>query len=174
MAGSQAGIVYLLHFDRPYIPYDGAPPVACARHYTGFAAGGPAQLRRRLAQHGTLHGAKIMLAVAAAGITWELARTWPGDRARERQLKTQGSAARRCPLCGVDPRPGDLPRNSDGSVARSLATDAQKAAAGLMTSALLAEHTALRRGLVSGRPARPADRADGPLPDDPWAVLPAP
>lgn len=169
----QAGIVYLLHFDRPYVPYDGAPPLACARHYTGFVAGGPASLKRRLAQHGTGSGARIMLAVSAAGITWELARTWPGDRARERQLKVQGGAARRCPLCGVVPQPGELPRNSDGSIARSLATDTQKAAAGLMTGALLAEHTALRRGLVSGRPARAAVRALGPLAEDPWAVLPA-
>ena len=41
-----------------------------------------------------------------------------------------------------------------------------------MTAAQLAEHTALRRGLVTGKPARPADR--GPLADDPWAIHPAP
>lgn len=167
-----AGIVYLLHFDRSYVPYDGAPPGATARHYTGFAQGGPQNLRRRLSQHGTARGAKIMRAVAAAGIGWELARTWPGDRARERQLKTQGSAARRCPLCGIEPRPGELPRNSDGSVARSLVTDAQKDAAGLMTAALLSAHAELRRGLVAGKPPRPASR--GPLTDDPWALRPAP
>jgi hypothetical protein len=96
----------------------------------------------------------------AAGISWELARLWPGTRARERQIKRQG---------GVRPR--QLPVNADGSLSRSRTTDAQKAAAGVMTSAQLAEHTALRRGLVTGKPARPAER--GPLACDPWA-LPGP
>ena len=41
-----------------------------------------------------------------------------------------------------------------------------------MTAAQLAEHTALRRGAVTGKPARPAER--GPLLDDPWAIQPAP
>jgi hypothetical protein len=165
-----AGLVYLLHFDQLYVPYPGAPAHACAGHYTGLVRGGPRALARRLAQHGTEHGARLMLAVARAGISWQLARTWPGGAARERQLKAQGGAARRCPLCGVIPRPGELPRCADGRVARSLTSDVQKAAAGLMTAAQLAEHTALRRGLITGKPARLADR--GPLADDPWAVPP--
>ena len=41
----------------------------------------------------------------AAGIRWQLARTWEGSRARERQLKLQGGASRHCPMCGVKPRP---------------------------------------------------------------------
>jgi hypothetical protein len=141
------------------------------RQIQQFAPGGPRALARRLTRHGTARGAKLMLAVRRAGITWQLARTWPGDRARERQLKRQGGAARRCPLCGVTPRPGPLPRNTDGRVPRSLTTDAQKARAGLMTAAQRAEHTALRRGAVTGRLPRPAER--GPLADDPWAVRPA-
>ena len=92
--------------------------------------------------------------VHAAGIGWQLARMWPGSRARERQIKRQGGHARHCPLCGVRPRA--LPRNRDGSLSRSRTTDAQKHAAGVMTAAELAEHTALRRGAVTGnRPARP-------------------
>lgn len=166
----QPGIVYLLHFDQLYVPYPGAPSYACAGHYTGFAAGGPKALARRLAEHGTPRGARLMLAVGQAGISWQLARTWPGDRARERQLKAQGSAARRCPLCGITPRSGDLPRNADGSISRSLTTDAQKTAGGLMTAAQLAAHTALRSGLVTGPPVRRAER--GPLPHDPWAIRP--
>lgn len=169
MTTTTSGIVYLLHFTDPYVPYEGAPPCACARHYTGFATGGPAQLRRRLAQHGTSSGARLMVAVKRAGIAWELSRVWPGDRDLERRLKIQGGAARRCPLCGVHPRPvALLPRNTDGSVSRSLTSDTEKALAGLMTSAQLAEHTVLRRGAVAGRPARLADR--GPLPpgEDPW------
>jgi hypothetical protein len=136
-----------------------------------FVTGGPRDLARRLAEHGTARGARLMLAVRKAGISWQLARTWPGDRARERQLKRQGGAARRCPLCGVVPRPGPLPRNADGRVSRSLTTQAQKPAAGLMTAAQWAEHTALRRGAVTGRLPRPVER--GPLADDPWAVWPA-
>lgn len=156
------GHVYLLHFAAPYVPYPDAPPCACARHYTGWAAGGPAQLKRRLAKHGTLSGARLMYAVRQAGIDWELVRVWPGDRYLERRLKAQGGASRRCPSCGVRPRPvAVLPRNADGSVARSLTTDEEKALAGLMTSVQLAEHTALRRGAVAGRPDRLADR--GPL-----------
>jgi hypothetical protein len=97
--------VYLLHFDRPYVPYPGAPPHACAGHYTGFVRGsGQRELDRRLAEHGTEHGAKLMLAVAEAGIGWRVARTWPGGWARERQLKAQGGASRRCPECGITPR----------------------------------------------------------------------
>ena len=67
--------------------------------------------------------------------------------------------------------PRHLPRNADGSLSRSRTTDAQKAAAGVMTAAQLAEHTALRRGAITGKPPRPAER--GPLADDPWAVRPA-
>ena len=164
-----AGLVYLLHFDQLYVPYPGAPAYACAGHYTGLVRGGPRALKRRLAQHGTEHGARLMLAVARAGISWRLARTCPGDAARERQLKVQGGAARRCPLCGIIPRPGPLPRNADGRVSRSLTSDAQRATAGLMTTAQMAEHTALRRGLVTGQPPSPVER--GPLTDDPWAAL---
>ena len=92
--------------------------------------------------------------VRAAGIGWQLARMWPGSRARERQIKRQGGHARKCPLCGVTPR--HLPRNADGSLSRSRTTDAQKLAAGVMTAAQLAEHTALRRGAITGKLPRPA------------------
>jgi hypothetical protein len=162
------GICYLLHLAEPYIPYPGAPAGSCAQHYTGFAEGGPACLARRLAEHGTAHGSPLLLAARRAGITWELARTWPGTRARERQLKRQGSARRYCPLCGVTPRAGPLAMTTRGAIARSLATDDQLAAAGCMTAAELAEHTALRRGLVAGRVAGVV-RVAGAVPaDDPW------
>ena len=103
--------------------------------------------------------------VREAGIGWQLARMWPGGRARERQIKRQGGHARKCPLCGVKPR--CLPRNADGSLSRSRTTDAQKFAAGVMTAAQLAEHTALRRGAVTGKLPRPFER--GPLAEDPWS-----
>jgi hypothetical protein len=85
------GTVYLLHFDRPY---------KHARHYTGWAA----DLDARLALHGAGGGARLLAVVHAAGIGWALARTWPGGRARERQIKRQGGASRCCPMCGVTPR----------------------------------------------------------------------
>jgi len=31
------GTVYLLHFDRLYVPYPGAPLRDCAGHYVGWA-----------------------------------------------------------------------------------------------------------------------------------------
>ena len=92
-----AGTVYLLHFDQPY---------KHARHYVGWTA---RNVKRRLAEHEAGRGARLLAVVRAAGIGWQLARMWPGGRARERQIKRQGGHARKCPLCGVTPR--RLPRN---------------------------------------------------------------
>jgi predicted GIY-YIG superfamily endonuclease len=150
-----AGTVYLLHFDQPY---------KHARHYVGWTR----NVRRRLAEHMAGRGVPLTIAARGAGITLVLARMWPGGPDRERQIKRQGGHARHCPLCGVKPR--CLPRNRDGSLSRSRTTDAQKAAAGVMTAAQLAEHTALRHGAVSGKLARPVER--GPLTNDPWATGP--
>jgi hypothetical protein len=85
------GTIYLLHFDRPY---------RHATHYLGWAR----HLDKRLAHHSTAHGARLMEVVREAGIGWTLARTWTGDRDRERQLKNQGGKSRMCPLCGVQAR----------------------------------------------------------------------
>ena len=126
-------------------------------------------VKRRLAEHGAGRGARLLAVVQEAGIGWQLARMWPGGPARERQIKAQGGHARQCPLCGVTPR--TLPRNRDGSLSRRLTTDTQKLAAGVMTAAQLADHSALRRGLVTGRLALPVQR--GPLEADPWATGPA-
>jgi predicted GIY-YIG superfamily endonuclease len=86
------GVVYLLHFDRPY---------RHAAHYTGWTQ----RLPERLADHAAGRGARLLAVITAAGIGWQLARTWPGPRSRERALKNQGGAARRCPLCGTKARP---------------------------------------------------------------------
>jgi predicted GIY-YIG superfamily endonuclease len=88
------GTVYLLHFDRPY---------GHAGHYTGWTT----DLTTRLTQHANGRGARLLAVVKAAGIGWELARTWTGTRAVERALKRQGGASRRCPLCGIHPREHD-------------------------------------------------------------------
>ncbi len=83
--------VYLLHFDQPY---------RHARHYTGWTG----DLLGRLDDHANGHGARLLQVVRDAGIGWTLARTWIGPRAKERALKKQGGASRRCPLCGIHPR----------------------------------------------------------------------
>jgi predicted GIY-YIG superfamily endonuclease len=150
--------VYLLHFDRPY---------RHASHYRGSSDDLPARLRA----HERGQGARLLAVVRAAGIGWTLARTWPGGRERERQLKRQGGAARQCPLCGITPRQLWLPRNRDGSLSRSLIPDTAKATAGVMTSAQQAEHTALRRGAAAGR-VPGVTRLTGALADDPWYTHP--
>jgi len=91
MPHTTSGTIYLIHFDRPY---------RHARHYTGWAA----DLDARLADHAAGRGARLLAVIADAGIGWTLARTWPGTRIRERQLKRQGGASRRCPHCGIHPR----------------------------------------------------------------------
>ncbi len=83
------GTVYLLHFDQRY---------EHAGHYTGFAEG--SGLLNRLGEHAAGRGARLVEVITQAGISFRLARTWPGvTRARERQLKQQGGASRRCPIC---------------------------------------------------------------------------
>lgn len=89
---AEQGVVYLLHFDRPY---------RHARHYTGWTR----NLTQRLARHANGGGARLIAVITQAGIGFALARTWPGPRSRERALKNTGGASRRCPLCGIQPRP---------------------------------------------------------------------
>jgi predicted GIY-YIG superfamily endonuclease len=88
-----AGTVYLLHFDRPF---------RHARHYCGWTR----DLDARLAEHAAGSGANLLAVIAREGIGYRLARTWPGTRARERQIKRQGGLSRCCPMCGVRPRGG--------------------------------------------------------------------
>ncbi|MGW0807977.1 hypothetical protein [Nonomuraea sp. NPDC002799] len=89
---SVSGTVYLLHFDRPY---------KHARHYIGWT---PGDLNRRLRQHRSGTGARLMKVITAAGIGFVVARVWDGGRNLERSLKNRGGASRCCPLCGVVPR----------------------------------------------------------------------
>jgi predicted GIY-YIG superfamily endonuclease len=78
--------VYLLHLE---------PPYKHARHYLGEAD----DLDARLAQHAAGQGARLLQVAQEAGCTWQLARTWEGGRAREKQLKQQGGRSRMCPVC---------------------------------------------------------------------------
>jgi predicted GIY-YIG superfamily endonuclease len=89
------GTVYLLHFDQRY---------EHAGHYTGWAE----DLDRRIPEHQQGRGARLVEVITQAGISFRVARLWPGvTRARERQLKRQGGASRRCPIClDQHPTPG--------------------------------------------------------------------
>ena len=78
--------VYLLHFETK---------LAHAQHYLGSTD----NLENRLACHRKGNGARLMAVVTALGITWRLARTWPGDRALERRLKRRKEGRRLCPIC---------------------------------------------------------------------------
>ena len=98
------GWVYLLCFRDPatgeHRPLQGQ---GCRGQYAGHYWGWTQDLIRRIAQHRnpTWTGAGRLVQVAlAAGLSFELAwLEYPATRGRERRLKNQGSAYRRCPLC---------------------------------------------------------------------------
>ena len=92
---SVTGTVYLIHFAHPL--GNTANPHGYAQHYIGYAKGHG--LEARIEAHRKGNGAAIMTAVNAAGIPWEVVKTWPGDRQFERLLKRQKHAARYCPIC---------------------------------------------------------------------------
>lgn len=80
------GTIYLLHFDTPY---------KHAQHYLGWTS----NLEARLERHRNGTGARLMEVIKEAGIGWELAETWTGDRNEERRLKNLGGHRRKCPIC---------------------------------------------------------------------------
>ncbi len=82
--------VYLIHFAEPY---------KHAKHYLGSSD----DLSRRLDQHHNGTGARLMQVVREAGISWVVARTWPGGRRLEFALKRQHNAPKNlCPICRGD------------------------------------------------------------------------
>ena len=98
------GWVYLLCFCDPatgaHRPLEGK---GCRGQYAGHYWGWTDDLIRRINQHRNprWRGAGRLVQVALqAGLTFELAwLEYPATRGRERRLKNQGSAYRRCPLC---------------------------------------------------------------------------
>src|SRR5829696_5421968 len=98
------GWVYLLCFRDPTTGQH-APLVGngCRGQYAGHYWGWTDDLLRRMAEHRNprWRGAGRLVQVALeAGLTFELAwLEYPATRGRERRLKNQGSAYRRCPLC---------------------------------------------------------------------------
>jgi hypothetical protein len=99
------GWVYLLCFRDPTTGHH-QPLVGqgCRGQYAGHYWGWTDDLIRRINhehRNPRWHGAGRLVQVAlAAGLTFELAWCeYPATRGRERRLKSQGSAYRRCPLC---------------------------------------------------------------------------
>jgi hypothetical protein len=55
---------------------------------------------KRLERHSRCEGARLLEVVRAAGISWQLVRTWPdADRSVESMLKRRHSGVRLCPIC---------------------------------------------------------------------------
>jgi predicted GIY-YIG superfamily endonuclease len=90
MTRQQPGVIYLLHFDRPY---------RHARHYTGWTE----DLLDRLDRHAAGRGARLVEVIWQAGIGFTLVRVCEGTRRRERAIKNDGGAARYCPACTSRP-----------------------------------------------------------------------
>ena len=91
---SGPGTCYLIHLDRPY---------KHARHYLGHAA----DLDARLAAHRAGNGARLMAVITAAGIGWQLARTWPDTtEGTERALKDRHDSPALCPICSPGTKAG--------------------------------------------------------------------
>lgn len=80
------GFVYLLHFDRPLNGFS---------HYVGWTK----DVEKRIEAHRAGRGAILTRRLKRAGIGFQLARTWPGDRKLEHQLKRQKQARMLCPVC---------------------------------------------------------------------------
>lgn len=96
--------VYLIHFDKPI----GNPDKARgqAQHYIGFAK----NLKRRIAEHQSGNGSRILQVVNEQGIGWRVARTWShGSRGLERRLKNYHKARQLCPICRAEKRNHETP-----------------------------------------------------------------
>jgi hypothetical protein len=69
------------------------------QHYLGYAK----SLTKRLERHRAGDGAQLLRVAIAAGIDFECVRTWPGNRALEKRLKSLRSHRHLCPRCvGAD------------------------------------------------------------------------
>ena len=80
-------MVYLIHFEEK---------LHHAQHYIGYTN----CLERRLHEHLSNSGAKILKAVKAAGIKYRVVKVWEdGDRSLERKLKNRKKARCMCPVC---------------------------------------------------------------------------
>jgi predicted GIY-YIG superfamily endonuclease len=86
---ARVGTIYLIHFERPY---------RHVRHYIGWTM----DLQARVARHHRGDGSKLMRAVSAAGIGWQVVATWEGTRRDERRLKARKRAPDICTACRAE------------------------------------------------------------------------
>jgi hypothetical protein len=96
------GWVYLLHFEHEIGSEDN--PRGRAGHYLGWS--GRDDLEARLAEHRAGRGARLTEVLKERGISWTLARTWPGGPELEKALKERHATNRMCPECQPNPEPG--------------------------------------------------------------------
>lgn len=87
-------MVYILHFLTPY---------KHARHYCGSTP--DKRLAKRLKEHRSGQGARLMQVIREAGIEWVIGRTIPGGRERERQIKRTHRVSDYCLVCHPDRKP---------------------------------------------------------------------
>ncbi len=83
------GTVYLLHFSEPI-----SPNHPC-QHYLGWTI----DLKHRLSLHKRGLGSRLCRVAKERGITWELVRTWEGDKSLETRLKRSHNSPKYCPIC---------------------------------------------------------------------------
>ncbi len=99
------GWVYLLCFTDPatgaHRPYHGKGTGGqYAGHYWGWTTDLVRRVTREHANPAWRGPGRLVRVALAAGLTFRLAWVeWPATLGRERRLKAQGSAYRRCPLC---------------------------------------------------------------------------
>jgi cytochrome P450 len=99
------GWTYLLHFVDPatgaYQPYRGkGPGGAIAGHYWGWCADLVRRINREHRNPRWTGPGRLVQVALAAGLGFQVAYLeYPATRGRERRLKNQGGAARRCPIC---------------------------------------------------------------------------
>jgi hypothetical protein len=114
MTRQQLGVIYLLHFDRPY---------RHAKHYTGWTD----DLLHRLDCHAKGNGARLVAVIWQAGIGFTCVRICQGTRRRERAIKNAGGAVRYCPVCTPHPRNGHWQPLSPEFIPRTYPNPAPKA-----------------------------------------------
>ena len=85
------GTIYLVHLDGGFR----MDARRTARHYIGWAR----NVDARLAHHRAGTGSNFLRVAGDRGISFDVVRTWTGDRTAERRLKRQRNAPRLCPTC---------------------------------------------------------------------------
>ena len=87
--------LYLIHFTQPYRAKSGKKQKT-AQHYLGYTI----NIENRMALHRSGQGAKLLRVCKQEGITWEIARVWPGEgRETEKKFKRRGHFKTICPCC---------------------------------------------------------------------------